>query len=146
MVTNTTHENKALKGRYWDGSPKVRKRLLRIHKIRDLVAEPLTPAEYLRRPYVRRSRWLILATEHGKLYPQHFYVGCTTEFRAPSQLRVGLYEPEAIRPKALILRPFEPTMHDRDTLRRWLHRYADKDFNGLLLRVFADDMRLLRVS
>ncbi len=40
-----------------------RVRNLYVHRIRDLVAEPLTPAEYLRRPYVARSRWLILASE-----------------------------------------------------------------------------------
>ncbi|TWU37227.1 hypothetical protein [Novipirellula artificiosorum] len=128
--------------RYFTSQIAMRPRRLVVYQLRDLVAEPLTPIEYLNRPYVRRSRWLVRGTETGKDHPQQFYLGCSPEFRAPSQLRVALYRPDAIRPSKLLLRPFGPTVHDRDALRRWIHRHHDDDFDGLELRIFADDLYL----
>src|SRR6056297_3439724 len=40
-----------------------RLRNFRIRTVRDLLREPLLPHEFLRRPYVARSRWLISVTD-----------------------------------------------------------------------------------
>jgi hypothetical protein len=120
----------------------VRRRHLVVRRIRDLVAEPLTPEEFLRRPFVRRSRYLVVGTEIENHQWRQFYVGCSKEFRAPSQLRLALYEPSAKRPAKLLHRSFDSTVADRDALRRWLLVHGTDDFKGLLLRIYADDLRV----
>jgi hypothetical protein len=125
--------------RYAD-KPFFRDRIFRVVKIRDLVQEPLTVAEFLRRPYNRRSRYLILGQE-GNRYRQ-FYLGCAAGYEAPGQLRLALYDPEGYRPLELLARPFECDVRDRKIMLRLLSNWVDKDFGGLVLRVFADDLGL----
>lgn len=129
--------------RYLGQQLALKKRQFIVRRIRDLVAEPLTPDEFIRRPYVRRSRYLVVGIEYEQRQWRQFYVGCSAEYSSPSQLRLALYEPSGKRPAKLLLRPFEATMHDRAALIRWLHRHKHKDFHGLQLRVFADDLRLV---
>lgn len=112
-----------------------------INSIRDLVADPLTPEEFLRRPFLRRSRWLIRAWEPSLRQYRQFYIGSAREFRAPQQLRLALYEPEGQRPAKLLIRSINPAMRDCRTLARLLHRWRDRDFGGLQMRIYADDMR-----
>jgi len=120
-----------------------RTRNLYVHRARDLVENPLTPLEYLRRPYVARSRWLILASEIAGERPKQFYVGTADNYRAPGTLRLALYEPGATKPFRLLGRQIEPTPHDRRLLMRLINRAAEIH-KPLELRILADDMRLHR--
>jgi hypothetical protein len=127
---------------YFDTQIASRRRHFVVRRLRDLVTEPLTPEEFLRRPFVRRSRYLVTGTEIESNHWRRFYIGCAEEYMAPSQLRIGLYETNGSRPVALIGRAYEATVPDRNLLRRWLAENASKSFGGLLLRVYADDLSL----
>jgi hypothetical protein len=52
-----------------DNSPRKTQEIY-VHRVRDLIEQPLTPNEYLRRPYVARSRWLVLGSERIHDPPQ----------------------------------------------------------------------------
>jgi hypothetical protein len=121
--------------------PDFAQRTFEILQIRDLVRQPLTPEDYLRRPFVRRSRYLAIAREQGKY--RQFYLGCSLEYQAPSQLRLALYAPDSQRPCELLARPFESDPRDRKVLLRLLARLQQKSFGQLQLRIFADDLRVI---
>ena len=119
-------------------------RQLYVHRVRDLVSQPLTPTEFVRRPYVARSRWLILASEKAAQSPKQFYPGTADNYRAPGVLRLALYEPDATKPAFWIGRQIEPTPHDRRLLLRMINKVADQhpDYE---LRIIAPDLAI-RVS
>jgi hypothetical protein len=120
-------------------SPLFEVRAVEVFKIRDLVEHPLTFDEYLRRPYVRRSRWMIGGVDlHSKQFRQ-FYLGCSPEYRAPSQLRIGGYNGERCRPTSIYYRGFEPTLEDRKQLIKLAMLLRSRSD----LRIFADDLRLI---
>lgn len=122
------------------GNVAYRKRTIVIKRIRDLVTHPLTPEEFLQRPYVSRSRWLILGWEpHLQQYRQ-FYLGNALEFSAPRHLYLGLYEPGCLRPAQILYRPVGPTMTDRKALVRAIEKIRAFDFDSAHLRIFASDM------
>jgi len=127
----------------WIDSTEFRSRQVIVRSVRDLVERPLTPDEFLRRPYVRRSRWLVRGIENDSQQFRQFYTGVTPQFAAPSQLRVGLYEPDGVRPVQLLGRGFEPTIKDRRILIRALDRWLSHDYGELLIRIFSDDLRLV---
>ena len=114
-------------------------RQLRVHRVRDLLTQPLTVAEFIRRPYVARSRWLILATEQQGKPPKQFYVGSSDNYRAPDVLRLGLYDEDGLA--KLLGRQFESTVADRRALLRLAIREAEKH-EGYTLGIFAGDLRL----
>jgi len=116
-------------------------RLFKILRVRDLVRQPLTVEEFLRRPFVRRSRYLLLGDEGGNL--RQFYVGNSKEFFSPSQLRLALYEPFSFRPHKLIARPFDDTLEERKQMLKILRSLPSLDFGDYELKVFADDLRLI---
>jgi hypothetical protein len=116
-------------------------RVVSVSSIRDLVRQPLTPEEFLRRPFVRRSRYLISSNEAGKF--RRFYLGCSSEYAAPSQLRLALYAPNTPKIVDLISRPFGPSVGERKQLAKLLLNCLDKDFDDLVLRVFADDFGVI---
>lgn len=120
------------------------RRLLLVQDVRDLVAEPLSVMDVLRRPYLLRSRWLIRAWEPEACQWRQFYLGSSAEFSAPAVLRVGIYEPGATKPSKLIGRGFEATPEDRKVLLRALLAWKDYDLGEASLRVFADDLRVRR--
>lgn len=116
-------------------------RQLKVKRVRDLVAEPLTPEEFLRRPFVARSRWLILATEGIGLPPKQFYVGSADNYQAPGVLRLAIYERGCMKPK----RYFGPQIDETVLARRRLiqllrQKMTHPDYQ---VRVVADDLRLL---
>src|SRR5690606_17645707 len=80
--------------RFWRPD-QYRRREVVIDSVRDLVADPLTVEEFMRRPFLLRSRWLVKAYEPRLRQWRQFYWGSTREFAAPGILRVGLYEPQA---------------------------------------------------
>ncbi len=116
------------------------RRRIRVHSIRDLVANPLTPHEYLRRPKLRRSRWLICGYDLERLAWRKFYVGSSREYAAPGMLRVALYRPGESRPADVISREFGPTARERLILARVLLKWYERDLGPLQLRVIADDL------
>ncbi len=120
----------------------VKPRQIVIRAVRDLVSEPLTPEEFLRRPYIRRSRWLVRGYEPDHRRFRQFYLGSSLEFMAPSQLRLALYELGAARPHELLYRAIEPTVRDRKLLARAMTQWRDRVYGGLQLRIYADDFRL----
>lgn len=111
-----------------------------VHRVRDLIANPLTPNEYFRRPYVARSRWIILGTEDIKEPPRQFYLGSADNFRAPGVLQLATYKPGSDRPHQFLYRQFEPTPFDRRELMRAINRSLD-EYPDMDLRVTAPDMR-----
>jgi hypothetical protein len=115
------------------------RRRIRVHSIRDLVAEPLTPTEYLRRPKQRRSRWLVLGYDLDRFAWRKFYVGSALEYQRPGVLRVGLYRPGETSPADLISREFGPTARERLILARVLVEWLQADLGRMRLRVLADD-------
>ncbi|MCD0460023.1 hypothetical protein [Roseiconus lacunae] len=120
----------------------LKRRKIHVHQIRDLVAEPLTPEEYLRRPLIRRSRWLVSAFDDSCGGWRKFYLGSTTEFETRGDLRLALYEPDGIRPYKLITRGFNESRRDRVLLAKTIMAYAAAfDDHDLVLRVVADDLR-----
>jgi len=123
-------------------SSDLQRRNIVVCSVRDLVSDPLSVAEFLRRPYLLRSRWLVKAYEPRQRQYRQFYLGSSVEFRAPSVLRIGLYEPGTSRPVELFGRGFEATPKDRRLMIRALESWQKFDFGDASLRVFADDLRV----
>lgn len=129
----------------WLGEAPQTIRYVLVKRVRDLVVEPLTLREYLQRPFVIRSRWLITGVDQCCQRYRQFYLGCSPEFSSPSQLRIALYSAESARPQRILHRPFEPTLRDRKELMRLAESLRDNDTQAdLQLRIFADDLRLVR--
>lgn len=121
-----------------------RKRHMEVISVRDLLSHPLLPEEYLRRPYTRRSRWLVKVFDLDKQQVRQIYLGSSLEHRAPGCLKLGLYEPGADRPGWSHPRAFLPCKSERRLLAR-LVIYADQmECEDLLLRVYCDDLSIVR--
>jgi hypothetical protein len=118
-----------------------RRRELIIYRIRDLVQQPLTVEEYMHRPFVRRSRYLVIGKEYGRW--KQFYLGSSREHFTAGQLRLGLYGPDDRIPKHLVSRSFDNTPEDRKQLYNAVVEWAKLDFGQLALRVFCDDLRIV---
>ena len=115
-----------------------------VRRVRDLVKDPLTPTEFIRRPFVNRSRWLILGQEEGAGHLRQFYLGSSKEFSAPAQLRLAWYELGATKPHEIVYRAIEPTVKDRKALAREIARICPKETgDGRVLRIYCDDMRIV---
>lgn len=119
----------------------LRHRSVIIEYIRDLVADPLTPAEYLRKPMVRRSRCLIQTRDQETGQWRKFYLGTSQEYHTPGLLRLGLYEPGCAKPWRIISGQYEQTRQDRILLSKLIQRIIVQDLGELELRVIADDLR-----
>ncbi|TWU22497.1 hypothetical protein Pla52o_35540 [Novipirellula galeiformis] len=120
---------------------RLKRRQLVITSVRDLLAEPLSAEEFLRRPFLLRSRWLAQAVECHRHRPRQFYLGSSAEFRSPGSLKVGIYEPGAPRPSRVIGRQFEPTLQDRKLLIHALREWLTHDLGEARLMIFSDDLR-----
>ncbi len=123
--------------------PKWKLREIIVRKTRDLVTDPLSIEDYLRRPLIHRGRWLIMGTDsqNGKL--RQFYLSTTREQYRPVPLRVGVYEADSKRPAQILFRPFEPTVRDRIVLSRLVTRFAGVSHSEKRIGVFADDLRVV---
>ncbi|MFG0266403.1 MAG: hypothetical protein ACF8AM_14835 [Rhodopirellula sp. JB055] len=120
-----------------------RRRRLQIREIRDLIAEPITPEEYLRRPLTQRSRYLLTAYDKDSKSWRQFYVGSSKEFLTDGRLRIALYEKGGTSPKKIVSRSFEATRRDRIALARAVKEMQEKDLAGLELRIIPDESRVL---
>lgn len=126
--------------KHWTESP-VQSRYLTIAKIRDLAREPLTAQEFLRRPFVVRSRYLCLAREG--LDWRQFYLGSSLEYRSPSTMRLAIFDPDVPRKLKKICREFQPTVKDRELMIRLINHWNSEDHGDLDLRIVCDDLRLV---
>jgi hypothetical protein len=119
-----------------------RLRQLQVYRVRDLLEEPLSVEEFARRPYVARSRWLILARDIASRAFRQFYPGSADNYRSPDVLQIGLYEPGESRPAMLLGRQFEATPEDRNALLRLAIREQNRH-EGYELKIFASGLRLI---
>lgn len=127
--------------RYLDSVPCLT-RDITVKTVRDLVAEPLTTTEFLRRPYVLRSRWLVRAVDHETQEFRQFYLGSSPDFAAPATLRIALYDPGSTRPRKYLAREFAPTVKERKLMLRLIRHYIEYDWGDLQIRITADDLRV----
>lgn len=129
-----------------DSLANLRRRNVHVVGIRDLLAEPLTPAEFLRRPFVRRSRWLVRGYDCDVGEFRQFYLGCSAEYAAPSCLRVAMYEPGSKRPSYPISRPFGASRRERAMLATAIAAWSRRSIDDLRLCVYCDDLRIIRFA
>jgi hypothetical protein len=138
----------------WISKAPRKERNLIVHKIRDLVTEPLTPMEFLKRPYTSRSRWLVTGWDVELRMFRQFYPGSTNEFSAPGTLQLALYAPDDVRPRELLSHQFEPSVVDRREMIRiiakWMNDRQRDQQDGVMhpadapdLRIIASDLRLI---
>lgn len=126
--------------RFWKDSP-VETRCLTVASVRDLLQQPLTVEEFLRRPFVARSRYLIKARE-GFDWRQ-FYLGSSREYRSPATLQFAVFDPDTPKRLKRICRSFEPTPEDRAMMCRLIKLWQDENESHLQLRIICDDLRLV---
>ena len=117
-----------------------RRRRLEVVSVRDLLTEPLTPAEFMRRPLVHRGRWLVKARDLEQQQVKQFYLAATREFWRPTGLRAGLYWPcaEGDGPAELLTRRFGTTPRERIVLANALAQLQQIDWQGFDLRITID--------
>ncbi len=124
--------------------PAFQPRIVVVRKIRDLLTNPLTAQEFLKRPLLRRGRWLLRCTDQHKRGFRQFYVDSTKQHWRDCPLRIGWYdlaEPVS-RPVKIYSRSFS-SVHDRRVLTRVIANLSRCTFDGLSLRVFCDDLRIV---
>ena len=119
------------------------RRRVEVRDVRDMVATPLLPAEFMRRPYVRRSRYMISAVEMDTGRLRKFYLGASREFLSPSVLRIGLYASGDCRPYRLIGPEFESTVQHRRQMVKLLKLLNQQDLGDLYIGIVATDLRLV---
>ena len=115
-----------------------RRRRIQIREVRDLIRQPLTPEEYLRRPLTHRSRYLLTAFDQDTAQWRQFYLGSSKEHATNGRLKIALYLPGQAKPTKIISRSFEPTRRDRIALARMLKDLKEKSHDGMVLRVIPD--------
>lgn len=126
--------------------PAFAQRAITIYDVRDLVEKPLTLEEYLERPYIRRTRWLVRGVDECTGKWRNFYLGATREYEAPATVRIGLYEPLATRPYKILPKVFEPTRSDRRLLYQFARRIQHEAFGDLKPCLFSDDLKLFKAG
>jgi hypothetical protein len=103
----------------------------------DLLKEPLSIRDYLRRPMVRRGRWLLKCWDaRAKKYRQ-FYECAFREFWFEDQLKIGQWIDGKV---VQISEPFEPVWDERKRLELILHRLKDRE-----LVVYSDGLKVVSV-
>ena len=100
----------------------------------DLLKKPLRIDDYLRRPMVRRGRWLLRCWDVQSRQYRQFYECAFREFWFEDQLKIG----EQVKGKIVpISEPFDSTVIDRKRLELILARLRDAD-----LVVYSDGLRV----
>jgi hypothetical protein len=120
-------------------APRKPRRII-VRSIRDMVAVPLTIKEYLQRPFVARSRYLVFAHEVDTSSFRQFYLGSSQEFASPGMLRIGYSERKPSQPR-FIARPFGATLQERKLLMRYISQRPVEEWESL--RIFVDDLRVV---
>jgi hypothetical protein len=101
----------------------------------DLLKKPLTIHDYLRRPMVRRGRWLLRCWDVKSQRYRQFYECAFREFWFDDCLKIGEQIGNKIVP---VSHGFEPTWSDRKQLEIILHQVKDR---GLV--VYSDGLRVI---
>lgn len=116
--------------------PQWQVRRVEIVKRIDLVANPLPIRDYLRRPLVRRGRWLWLAWDYDSREYRQFYENVTREHWREVPLRVGIRDGRRVH---YLGRSWAPTVADRRELAAVLWRFRDRKD----VHVYADDLAVI---
>lgn len=122
-----------------------RERPIRITKIRDLLAQPMTPKEFLDRPLVQRGRILLRAYDYSINLHRYFYPAASKDYYSESALRVALYREQCLgqwRFHELVSDPFLPNWLHIQELSRLLHKYGRMNLGKYALRILCDDLRI----
>jgi hypothetical protein len=127
-----------------DAVTRLRRRRIEVNHVRDLVCDPLTPEEFLRRPLIRRSRWLVTGIDLETMRVRQFYLGSSKQHRSSGILRVGLYAPGDRRPSWPFPLEFNESRRDRELLARAIETWSTRELGELSLRVYAHDFRIIR--
>jgi hypothetical protein len=117
-----------------------RRRRLQVVSVRDLLIDPLTTEEYLRRPLIHRGRYLVKANDLETQQVKQFYLASSQQFYRPAGLRLALYWPDQSgQPPAEILsKRIAGTRRDRIALAKALQQLRREDFGGFDLRITID--------
>lgn len=117
-----------------------RPRQLEVVSVRDLLLEPLTPAEYLHRPLIHRGRYLVRAKDLEKRRIQQFYIASSLEFYRPTGLRLALYQPgpEKSEPASYLSKRFGVSRRDRIALAKTIAELWGLNWEGFELRITID--------
>lgn len=117
----------------WD----FRHRQLEVVSVRDLLLQPLTPEEYLRRPLLHRGRWLLKAKDLERRKVKQFYLASSREFYRPTGLQLALYWPDQLDtpPASYVSRRFGVSRRERIALARAISELSHSNFDGFQLRV-----------
>jgi hypothetical protein len=110
-----------------------------IRGVRDMVQQPLTVAEFIRRPFVARSRYMIYAFEPDRRLFRQFYLGTSPDFLAPGIVRLGDRRPLGRGRMQLLSRGYEPSVVDRQAFLRLLQTWPEHQLRQL--SVLVDDFR-----
>lgn len=124
-----------------EAASEMRVRELDVIAVRDLVADPLTPAEFMRRPMTRRSRWLIAARDRQAKQLRRFYLGSSAEYETDGGLRVAVYRPGDRQPFDFVGREFGETARERAELAKCLADWCRRKMGRLSVRIVAADFR-----
>ena len=108
--------------------------------MRDLLFEPLKPAEYLRRPLIHRGRYLVRAKDLLSRQVQQFYLASSLEFYRPTGLRLALYQPgpERAEPETFVSRRFGVSRRERIAMARAICELQAMNWEGFELRITID--------
>jgi hypothetical protein len=117
-----------------------RRRQLEVVSVRDLLFEPLKPAEYLRRPLIHRGRYLVRAKDLLSRQVQQFYLASSLEFYRPTGLRLALYQPgpERAKPETFVSRRFGVSRRERIAMARAICELQTMNWEGFELRITID--------
>jgi hypothetical protein len=121
--------------------PGWKRRSVMVRSVRDLVSDPLTPWEFLRRPMIHRSRYLLRVIDLRQNQYRQMYLASAREWRRESPLRVGLFDGgRLVFPTSV---EWGWSQNDRRGLAKVLRQWMGEDFGGMRLGVYADGLRLV---
>lgn len=112
-----------------------------VTSVRDLVREPLTPQEFLRRPMIFRGRYLIQGTCPDGSQRQ-FYLASSLEHFRPSPHRIAFLGLDG-RLERVVPISFGAAPRDRIRLARQLIRLERTPPPGIVVRVIVDDLNVI---
>jgi hypothetical protein len=121
--------------------PKWEPRRFEILRVRDLARDPLTVAEFLRRPMTRRSRYLIRVRDLDQQQLRSVYHRSMADWYRETPLRVGIYHKSKVQ--ELLRTNWGPTIADRQRLIRFLRKHQHTDMGDFRLAVLSDDAEVM---
>ncbi len=116
-------------------------RRFRVLGVRDLVTDPLSVAEFLRRPMTRRSRYLIRVRDLDKGVCRSVYQRSMADWFRETPLRVGVFHEKKLI--EIISTNWGPNVRDRLGLIEFLHSFDGYDMGEFRLGVFSDDLEVI---